>query len=248
MAKRGLYGIQHLKLVNATKFGQYPDFNDVAKVFSVTAIVKDSASFSDTAPSVTNIEIEDSDLPFASIETDKGSHGFTLQTYDMGQEAYEYLLGFEPNEKTGWIEEGKSFVLPNQAVELLTQKYGNQPAVRFQWSNMKCVVSKSGTLGKSGFPNFQLDFTQVVSRDSNGNELKGSRFIEETEGKVYYSEYRKKGTAGDADANFVFQKNTDGKFYIKSGETFTIMSTGTTNLDGGVLTVANGGTGSIAWE
>lgn len=247
MAKRGIYGIDYVKLFPATKYGLYPDFSKLGKGFMVQAIVKDSASFNDTAPSTTNVEIEDSDLPFATIENDKGSHGFTLQTYDMGKEAYEYFLGFAKNDTTGWEEENQSFVLPNQAVELMTKAYGNQAPVLFQWANMKCVVSKTGTLGKSGFPNFNLEFTQNVNRNKAGEEISGQRFIELTEGIEYYTAYRKKDTTGDADANFVFLKN-DGKYYTKSGSAYTIMTAGTTNLDGGVLTVANGGTGSIEWE
>lgn len=247
MAKRGIYGIDYVKLFPSTKYGLYPDFDKLGNGFKIQAIVKDSASFSDTAPSTTDVEIEDSDLPFATIENDKGSHGFTLQTYDMGKEAYEYFLGFVKNNATGWEEEQQSFVLPNQAVELMTKAYGNQAPVLFQWANMKCVVSKSGTLGKSGFPNFQLDFTQNVNRDKAGNEISGSRFIELTEGIEYYSSFRKKDTTGDADANFVFLKN-DGKYYTKSGSAYTVMSAGSTNLDGGVLTVVNGGSGTIEWE
>lgn len=247
MSNRGIYGINTVKLLPATKYGAYPDFTKLGAGFLVTAIVKDSASFNDTAPSTTNIEIEDSDLPFATIENDKGTHGFTLQTYDMGEDAMKYLLGYEKSDDTNWLEEGISFVLPNQAVELVTARYGNQAPVCFQWANMKCVVSRTGTLGKSGFPNFQLEFTQNVNRDKSGAQIKGSRFIELTDGIEYYTKYRKKDTTGSADNNFVFGKN-DGKYYTKSGETYTVMSAGTTNLDGGVLTVVQGGAGTIAWE
>ena len=178
MATRGVYGIEHVKLMAAKADGTYPDFDTLEDGFQIHAIVKDSASFNDTESSVENIEIEDSDLPFHTIETDKGSRGFTLQTYDMGADAYEYLLGFEKDPSTEWYEEQSNFVLPNQAVELLTKAYGVHKAVLYQWANMKCVVSRTGTLGKSGFPNFQLAFTQNVNRNSAGQEISGCRFKE----------------------------------------------------------------------
>ena len=239
--------MQYVKLHAATKYGLYPDFNDNTGTFTVSAIVKDSASFSDTAASTTNIEIEDSDLPFYTLESDKGSHGITLQTYDMGAEAAAFFEGFETNAKTKWLDGNSAFEMPNQAVEMMTKAYGTFSPILYQFANMKCVVSRTGTLGKSGFPNYQLDFTENVNRDKAGNQISGRRMIELTENVAYYTQYRKKDTTGSADSNFVYLKN-DGKFYTLSGETYTVMSAGTTNLDGGVLTVVSGGAGTIEWD
>lgn len=166
-------------VVNVTlEVGSYIDFNTIVglPVFQVTAIVKDSFSYKDTAPTETNIEIEDSDDFFATIKTDGGEKGFTLQTYDMGAEAYAYLMGYAEN--NGWQEEGISFELPNQCVEIKTKKLSGFPAKIFQWARMSVKVNRTGTIGKSGFPNFQLEFTKLANFDSTGTEISGARWKE----------------------------------------------------------------------
>lgn len=156
--------------------GSFIDFETIKGLptFNVTAIVKDSFSYADTAPTEENIEIEDSDDYFATIKTDGGSQGFTLQTYDMGQEAYEYLMGYEEND--GWIEEPVNFELPNQCVQLKTRKLGGFPSKLYEYARMSVRVSRTGTIGKSGFPNFQLEFTKLANYDEDGVEIAGARW------------------------------------------------------------------------
>lgn len=156
--------------------GSYIDFDTIVGLptFRVNAIVKDSFSYTDTAPTEENIEIEDSDDPFAVIKSDAGKKGFTLQTYDMGAEAYAYLLGYTEN--TGWQEEGVTYELPNQCVELKTKKLGGFPSKIYQYARMSVKVNRTGTIGKSGFPNFQLEFTKLANYDANGEEVSGARW------------------------------------------------------------------------
>lgn len=59
--------------------------------FVMKAIVKDSLSFNDNAPSTNNIEIEDSDNYYATLQSDAGTEGFTIQTYDMSEEAATFF-------------------------------------------------------------------------------------------------------------------------------------------------------------
>lgn len=156
--------------------GSFIDFDTIVglPVFKVTAIEKDSFSYNDTAPTETNIEIEDSDDYFATIKTDGGSEGFTLSSYDMGQSAFEYLKGYAPAD--GWNTEAVNFELPNQCVEIQTRALGGFPAKQFQWARMSVKVSKAGTIGKSGFPNFTLEFTKLANFDANGDEIAGARW------------------------------------------------------------------------
>ena len=82
MSKTAVYGIEYLKLSPAIESGEtagtYPDFDKVAAKFLVTAIVKDSMSFSDQAPGDTDIEVEDMDTLYASLPSDAGSEGLSL--------------------------------------------------------------------------------------------------------------------------------------------------------------------------
>lgn len=172
-----VYGIEHLKLAPANESGEsagtYPDFETVAAKFMVRAIVKDSMQYNDAAPGTNDIEVEDMDDYYASLPSEPGKKGFTLQTYDMGEGAYKYLLGYTKNGE--WNEEAIGYKLPNQSVELKTKAIDGFPARLFQWARMKIVVTRSGTIGKSGFPNFNLEFQQLANLDKTGMEISGAR-------------------------------------------------------------------------
>lgn len=177
MSKTAVYGIDYLKLSPALESGEtsgtYPDFEKVASKFLVTAIPKDSMSFNDQAAGDNDIEVEDLDTIYASLPSDMGSEGFTVQTYDMGEVAYEYLMGYTKNGE--WNEETLGFSLPNQAVELKTKAFQDFPARVFQWARMKVKVTKTGNIGKSGFPNFNLEFKKLANLDKDGKEVPGAR-------------------------------------------------------------------------
>lgn len=173
-----IYGIDHVKLMAAMESGatagQYPDFDTLASGFRINAIVKDSFSFSDTAPSTNDIEVEDMDAFYAQLQSDNGSETFTLQTYDMNKDAYEYLLGYTTS--GAWNEETPGFKLGNQALEIKSKALDSFPARIFQWARLSCKVTKTGTLGKSGFPNFNLEFTKLANLDTTGAEISGARW------------------------------------------------------------------------
>lgn len=177
MAKNAVYGIDYLKLSPSIEIGEtsgtYPDFEKIASKFSVTAIVKDSFSHNDQAKGDSDIEVEDMDTLYASLPSDAGSEGFTVQTYDMGEEAYKYLLGYTKNAE--WNEETPGFQLANQAVELKTKNFQDFPARVFQWARMSVKVTKTGNIGKSGFPNFNLEFKKLANFNKDGKEISGAR-------------------------------------------------------------------------
>lgn len=156
--------------------GSFVNFSTILGLptFNVGAIVKDSFSYNDVAPSETNIEIEDSDDYFATIKTDGGSKGFTLQTYDMSKEAYAYLLGYV--EESSVMKEPVKFELENQCVELKTRKLGSFPSKIYRYARMSVKVNRTGTIGKSGFPNFQLEFTKLANYNSAGEEISGAEW------------------------------------------------------------------------
>ena len=176
MSKTAVYGIEYLKLAPALESGEtagtYPDFEKEAVKFLVTAIVKDSMSFNDQAPGDTDIEVEDMNTLYASLPSDVGSEGFTVQTYDMGEEAYKYLMGYTKKEE--WNEETPGFSLANQGVELKTKDFQDFPSRIFQWARMKVKVTKTGSIGKSGFPNFNLEFKKLANLNKEGKEVSGA--------------------------------------------------------------------------
>ena len=161
--------------------GDYIDFDTVIGLptFNVQAIVKDSFSYKDTAPSETNIEIEDSDDYFCTIKTDGGEKGFTLQTYNMDKDSFKYLFGYV--EDGGWMNEAVEFELPNQCVEIKTKKLGAFPALVMQWARMSVKARRVGTIGKGGCSTFELEFTKLANYNANGEEISGSRHKEVAE-------------------------------------------------------------------
>ena len=175
MAKQGVYGIASFKM-QAAVAGGYP--TSWSGAFSLKAIVKDSMSFNDQAPSDNDIEVEDMDNCYASLPSTIATKGFTIQTYDMSQETYSYIMGYSAlsGDDEGWMAETPGFMLGNQAVQVVTKAIGDFPAKTFEWANMSVKVSRTGTVGKSGFPNLQLEFKQASLTDDNGVEISGARW------------------------------------------------------------------------
>lgn len=180
MARTGVYGIQSIKFADTPSDGSFPT---EWKGFEMKAIVKDSFSFNDTTPSETNIEVEDMDENYATLESDKGSSGFTVQTYDMSEEAYKYFWGYAEGSgaNQGWLVETPGWELGNKAVQITTRKFGDFPAKIFEWASMRIAVTRTGTIGKSGFPNLNLSFTKQAFTDSEGKEVAGARWKVVTE-------------------------------------------------------------------
>lgn len=158
--------------------GDFIDFDTIVGLptMKVEAIVKGSFQYTDTAPSETKIEIEDSDDPYATINTDGGSKGFTLQTYDRSEVAFKYFLGYvkEGNK----LKEPVSFTIPNQCVEIRTLEQGSNPAKIYRFARMSLRVTSSGTLGKETFPTFTLEFTKLANYNAAGEEIPGTDWEE----------------------------------------------------------------------
>lgn len=168
MAKPAVYGISAVTLANPVA-GDYPASWSGADAFTFRAIVKDSVKFTDEAGSDNDFEVEESDTIFATLSSSTPKKGFELDTYDLSEEAYTKLQGFQKDDQ-GWLTEPIQTEDLVKAVQIITRKYQDIPSRTFQWANMKIKVTKAGTIGKSGFPNFHLVFAQNANFDENGQE------------------------------------------------------------------------------
>lgn len=177
MAKGGTYGINTVSLANPVT-GGYPDTWEGDGAFSFKAIVRDSVSFNDAAPSKNDIYTEDSDAIYASLKSDEGSKGFVLDTYDLSAEAYKALQGFSETTDgdSTWYTEPTTNEPLIKAVQIITRKLDDFPSKTFQWAKMEISVTKAGTIGKSGFPNFHLEFKQLANIDNDGKAVSGHRW------------------------------------------------------------------------
>ena len=168
MAKPAVYGISAVTLANPVA-GSYPASWAGEDAFTFRAIVKDSLKFTDEAGTDNDIEVEESDTMFASLNSTTPKKGFEMDTYDLSEAAYTKLQGFKKDEQ-GWLTEPVQTEDLIKAVQIITRKYQDIPSRTFQWANMKIKVTKAGTVGKSGFPNFHLVFTQNSNFDGDGKE------------------------------------------------------------------------------
>lgn len=184
--KSGAWGIESVKFAplvdspTADTAGAKSPFPTAWNEFKLRAIVKDSLSFNDQAPSTNNIEVEDSDNYYAVLQSDAGSEGFTVQVYDMSEEAYMFFFGFKKGAAEGtdkdYLVEDPKFKLQNHAVQITTKGTDEFPSHIFEWANMKLVVTKSGSIGKSGFPNINIECTkQAVFDVKTGEEMPSAR-------------------------------------------------------------------------
>lgn len=182
--KSGAWGVKSVKfapLVDSPKAetGAFPTNWDE---FPMTAIVKDSLSFNDSAPSQNNIEVEDGDNYYAVLDSDAGSEGFTIQTYDMSKEAAAFFFGYK--EDGGYLVENPKFKIQNHAVQIVTRATSEFASHTFEWANMKMTITKSGTIGKSGFPNINIECVkQAVFDVVTGDELPSARWKIDQNGK-----------------------------------------------------------------
>lgn len=173
--KTAVYGIESIKFAETPTDGKFPT---VWTAFQMKAIVKDSFSYNDAAPGETNIEVEDMDDYYAILQSDKGTKGFTVQTYDLSEEAYKFFFGYVDGEgdNEGYFAEKPGFELTNKAVQITTKAFADFPAKVFEWANMKLSVTKSGTIGKSGFPNLNIEFKKQAFVGTDGTEIAGARW------------------------------------------------------------------------
>ena len=171
--KDGVYGIKSFLMKDASPNAFPTDWSDA---FALKAIVKDSLSYNDSAATENDIEVEDMDNFYASLPSGLATKGFTIQTYDMGEETYKHLCGYEKQSSGDWFEEKPGFELANQAVQIITKAFGDFPSKTFEWANMKTKVTRTGTIGKSGFPNFNIEFKQQSLISAEGKEIAGARW------------------------------------------------------------------------
>lgn len=174
MAKTAAYGINSVTLAEPGASGAYPSSWSGTGSFSFKAIVRDSLQFNDSASTDNEIEVEDSDDIYASLPGSAAARGFTMDTYDLSAEAYTALQGFTTSD--GWnVAPVKSDDLI-KAVQIITRAFDDFPSKTFQWARMKIKVTRAGTIGKGGFPNFHLEFRELQNADASGNPISGHRW------------------------------------------------------------------------
>ena len=174
MAKTAVYGITSVTLANPGANGAYPTQWTGSGTFTFKAIVKDSLSFNDSAAGNNDIEVEDSDVIYASLQNGVDTRGFTMDTYDLSEEAYQKLWQFTTAD--GWNVAPTNTTDLIQAVQIVTRAFDDFPSKTFQWAKMKIEVTRAGTIGKSGFPNFHLEFRELMNANASGEPISGHRW------------------------------------------------------------------------
>lgn len=171
MAKNGVYGIKSFSFADCVDNGGYPTkFSNTIK-----AIVTSSLSFNDQAAQTSDVEIEDSEDPYAVLPTSAATKGFTIQTYDLSQENFVALLGYTVDTKK-WVNEAPVESEVYKAIQIVTKDLDDIPSKTFQWSKMKLTVTRSGSIGKSGLPNLNIECRQMAVFDAKGEKVSGHRW------------------------------------------------------------------------
>ncbi len=170
--KNGVYGIDEFSIADPAANGAYP----TSFPFKFKAIVSGSLTFNDQAASTNDVEVEDSEDPYAVLTSSAATKGFTAQTYDMSPEAYQALLGFTKSTDTKWNEELPTETEIYKAVQIKTKTLDDIPAKVFQWSKMKLTVTRSGSISKTGLPNLNIVFRQMAVFNDKGEKVSGHRW------------------------------------------------------------------------
>lgn len=179
MAKTAVYGIQSVTLTAPAANGAFPSSWTGDNAFAFKAIVKDSLTFNDSAAGDNDIEVEDSDDIYASLPSGTDTRGFTMDTYDLSEEAYLKLNQYTKpttDNTDGWVYAPAKAERLIKAVQIVTRAFDDFPAKTFEWAKMKITVTRAGTIGKSGFPNFHLEFRELMNTNANGEPISGHRW------------------------------------------------------------------------
>lgn len=169
--KNGVYGIDDFAIADPAANGAYP----TSFPFKFKAIVSGSVTFNDSAPSTNDVEVEDSEDPYAVLPSSAATKGFTAQTYDLSPETFKAILGYTSTDNK-WNNEQPTETECYKAVQIKTKVLDDIPAKVFQWSKMKLTVTRSGSIGKTGLPNLNIEFRQMAVFDAEGNKVSGHRW------------------------------------------------------------------------
>ena len=172
MGKNGVYGIEKFSFADPVANGGYPS----AFTNSIKAIVTGSLTFNDQAASTTDVEIEDSEDPYVVLTSSAATKGFTIQTYDLSPENFKALLNYTDSSDRKWYEEAPTESEVYKAIQIVTKTLDDIPSKTFEWSKMRLTVTRSGSIGKSGLPNLNIECRQMAVFDTNGNKVSGHRF------------------------------------------------------------------------
>lgn len=172
--KTAVYGISTVTIADLGQNGAYPASWSGAGAFSFKAIVKDSLQFNDSESSDNDIEVEDSDDIYASLQSSAATKGFTMDTYDLSEESYKALLGFTKDGEWNTAPVKGSDLI--KAVQIVTKELADFPSKTFQWAKMLIKVTRAGTVGKSGFPNLHLTFKEQLNTNESGTPISGHRW------------------------------------------------------------------------
>lgn len=171
MAKNGVFGIKTFSFADCVANGGYP----TTFPNSLKAIVTGSLTFNDSAASTSDVEVEDSEDPYAVLTSSAATKGFTIQTYDLSKENFESLLNYTSDDKK-WENEAPTENECYKAIQIVTKDLDDIPSRTFQWSKMKLTITRSGSIGKSGLPNLNIECRQMAVYDAQGEKVSGHRW------------------------------------------------------------------------
>lgn len=171
MAKNGVYGIEKFSFADCVENGGYPS----AYESTLKAIVSGSLTFNDQAAQTQDVEIEDSEDPYAVLVSSVATKGFTVQTYDLSEANFKDLLGYSAVDSKGYINEDPGETVVYKAIQIVTKDLDDIPSRTFEWSKMKLTVTRSGSIGKSGLPNLNIECRQMAVFNASGEKVSGHR-------------------------------------------------------------------------
>lgn len=170
--KNGVYGIGEFAIADPAENGGYP----TTFPFKFKAIVSGSLTFNDNPASTNDVEIEDSEDPYAVLTSSAATKGFTVQTYDLSAETFKAILGYTTSTDSKWNEELPTETEVYKAVQIKTKTLDDIPAKVFQWSKMKLTATRDGSIGKTGLPNLKIEFRQMAVFNASGDKVSGHRW------------------------------------------------------------------------
>lgn len=183
MGKDVSHGIELMQFADAPASGKFPaesvwNGNDSASLRNFRAIKPGSFTENQDADETVDIEVEDAEGIYLTLNGKKGKKSFEVESYDLSDAALKYFMGYATADAsadsnlTGYLVKPVNFEMKRQCMRILDRNVGSDDK-RKVWLYMPCKVTGviSGARSKTELRTVKLTVVLEANFDATGKEI-----------------------------------------------------------------------------
>lgn len=177
-----VYGIDYILFGAKPANGAFPAIGaSGAGIHRVTHIKMTSYAYSKEDDQTTDINCEDLNEVFMTLDGEKGKTTIAFESYNFSEDTKAFFLGYEKVEgEDAWIKV-PGYQIPELYMEVGTRKVQDYPAKVYQYLPVKVKATDATTLTKEDLAAISFEVTLLANVDSQGNELGNVKITKVTE-------------------------------------------------------------------